>query len=74
MVYTVIFNPTKEHYKALQKLGHALERSEYPVVSRSGFRSPEEAESYIQSQYMPGWSRDSFEIIPGEYPNPDLTW
>jgi hypothetical protein len=74
MVYTVFFNPTKEHYKALQKLGSALARSEYPVVSRSGFRSPEEAESYIQSQYMPGWSRESFRIEEGSHPNPDLSW
>lgn len=34
MAYTVIFDPTNEHYKALRKLGSALERSEYPVVSR----------------------------------------
>jgi hypothetical protein len=74
MVYTVFFNPTKEHYKALQKLGSALARSDYPVVSRSGFRSPEEAESYIQSQYMPGWSRESFRIEEGSHPNPDLSW
>jgi len=74
MVYTVIFNPTREHYKALQRLGSALDRDAYPVVSRSGFRSAEEAESYIQSQYMPGWSRDSFDIITGEFPNPDLSW
>jgi hypothetical protein len=74
MVYTVIFDPTKEHYKELQQLGSALDRDEYPVVSRSGFLSVEEAESYIQSQYMPGWSRDSFDIITGESPNPDLSW
>jgi hypothetical protein len=39
MTYTVIFNPTKEHYQALQRFGSALDRSEYPVVSRSGFQS-----------------------------------
>jgi hypothetical protein len=74
MVYTVLFEPTNEHYRALKRLGYAMERSEYPAVSRSGFRSPEEAEDYIQAQYMPGWSRDSFEIVEGEAPNPDLSW
>lgn len=74
MVYTVIFNPTREHYKALQRFGSPLDRDKYPVVSRSGFRSVEEAERWIRSSYMPGWSRDSFEIIEGEFPNPDLSW
>jgi hypothetical protein len=74
MVYTVLFNPTKEHYKSLQRLGAALDRGSYPVVSRSGFQSPEEAEDYIQAQYMPGWSRESFRIIEGSAPNPDLSW
>ncbi len=68
MVYTVFFKPTKEHYKALQKLGSALERSEYPVVSRSGFRSPEAdcgldaagVTDRVHRSSAPGWrSRNS---------------
>jgi len=54
MIYTVIFNPTNKHYKSMQKFGTVLERSKYPVVARSGFQSPEEAEKYIRSMYMPG--------------------
>jgi hypothetical protein len=76
MIYTVIFNPTKVDYKTLQKLGYALERSKYPVVSKSGFRSEEDAQRYIDSQYQPGAgkSRESYSIVEGSYPDPDLTW
>jgi hypothetical protein len=76
MIYTVMFDPTKADYKILQKLGYALERSKYPVVSKSGFQSYEEANSYMESEYQPGAgkSRESYSIIPGSRPDPDLTW
>jgi hypothetical protein len=76
MSYTVIFNPTKDDYKILQKLGYALERGKYPVVSKSGFPSREEAREYIEGQYQPGAgkSRESYSVIEGSYPDPDRTW
>jgi hypothetical protein len=76
MTYTVFFNPTNADYKALQKQGFAPpERSEYPVVSKSGFRTYDEAQEYIDSQCYPGIkSHESYFIRPGSYPDPDLTW
>jgi hypothetical protein len=75
MTYTVLFNPTNADYKILKKLGHALDRNVYPVVSRSGFQSVGEAQEYIDSNCYPsfGKSREAFRIIPGSYPNPDET-
>ena len=66
MPYKVIFNPTNADYKVLQKLGYALDRSEYPVVSESGFPSRADAQEYIDSQYQPGAgkSRESYRIMP----------
>ena len=76
MTYTVIFNPTNADYKILQKLVYALERNEYPVVSKSGFQSRADAQGYIDGQYQPGAgkSRESYRIIEGSYPDPDSTW
>lgn len=76
MIYTVWFNPTKADYKIKQKLGSALDRSRYPVVSKSGFRSYQEAEQYIDSQCYPsfGQPRASYEIRAGAQPDPDRTW
>lgn len=75
MIYTVIFNPTNADYKILKKRGIAFERNVYPIVSRSGFRSREEALEYIDSNWNPavGQSREAYEIIPGSYPDPDMT-
>lgn len=75
MVYTVVFKPTDADYKILQKLNKAFDRNVYPIVSRSGFRSREEAQDYIDSNWNPavGQSRQAYSIIPGSYPNPDQT-
>ena len=74
MVYTVTFNPTDADYKILKKLGNAFGRNVYPIVSRSGFQSREEAQAYIDSNWSPsyGQSREAYRIIPGSYPNPDM--
>ena len=76
MSYTVFFDPTNADYRTLQKLGYALERSKYPVVSKSGFQSREDALRYIEGQHQPGAgkSRESYSIRPGSYPDPDRTW
>jgi hypothetical protein len=76
MTYTVTFNPTDADYKILRKLGFALERGNYPVVSKSGFQSTADAQRYIDSQEHPGAgkSRESYRIIPGSYPDPDRSW
>ena len=64
MVYKVEFDPTEEHYDAMKKLGRAEKRSKYPIVAGENFRSPEEAERFIESMgTMPGWSRKSYRII-----------
>src|SRR5204862_495726 len=47
MPYAVMSSPTNADYRIMEKLGYALERSEYPVVSRSGFRSRAEGQEYI---------------------------
>ena len=75
MAYTVTFNPTDADYKILKKRGIAFDRSVYPIVSRSGFQSREEAQDYIDSNWNPvvGQSREAYRIIPGSYPNPDQT-
>lgn len=75
MVYTVAFNPTDADYKILKRRGTAHERSIYPIVSKSGFRSREEAQDYIESNWNPavGQSREAYSIITGSYPNPDQT-
>lgn len=75
MIYTVFFDPTKADYKFLQRSGYALDRSRYPVVTKSGFKSYEDAERYVDSQVHPGAgkSRESFKIGPGAYPEPDMT-
>jgi len=67
MPYTVMFNPTSADYKILKRLGYALDRSEYPVVSMSGFRSHAEAQEYIDGQWYPGAgkSRESYSIVQG---------
>jgi hypothetical protein len=76
MVYTVVFNPTDADYKIMRRLGYALERGKYPVVSKSGFGSPEDAQRYIDQQEQPGAgkSRESYRIIPGSFPDPDRNW
>jgi hypothetical protein len=76
VTYTVIFEPTNSDYKVLKKLGYALARDKYPVVSKSGFESHEDALRYINAQAYPGAgkSRESYRIIPGSFPDPDLTW
>jgi hypothetical protein len=73
MIYTVTFEPTDADYKILKKRGIALDRDVYPIVSRSGFRSVEEAEDYIASNVQPsfGQSRAAYDIRIGSYPNPD---
>jgi hypothetical protein len=75
MVYAVIFDPTDADYKILKKRGIAFGCGVYPIVSRSGFRSPQEAEDYIDSNWNPavGQSREVYSVIPGSYPNPDQT-
>ena len=75
MVYTVTFDPTDADYKILKKRGAAHERSVYPIVSRSGFASREDAQAYIDSNWNPvvGPSREAYSIIVGSYPNPDQT-
>jgi hypothetical protein len=67
MPYTVMFKPTDADYRILKKLGYALDRSEYPVVSMSGFRSPAEAQQYIDGERSPGSgkSRESYFILEG---------
>jgi hypothetical protein len=67
MPYTVMFNPTNADYSILKKLGYALDRSEYPVVSMSGFQSRTEAQEYINGQWSPGSgkSREAYTIVEG---------
>lgn len=67
MPYTVMFNPTNADYKILKRLGYALDRSEYPVVSMSGFQTQAEARSYIDGQWQPGAgkSREAYSIVEG---------
>jgi hypothetical protein len=67
MPYTVMFSPTNADYRIMEKLGYALERSEYPVVSMSGFRSHAEAQEYINGEWSPGSgkSRESYFIVEG---------
>jgi hypothetical protein len=67
MPYTVMFNPTNADYRILQKSGYALDRSEYPVVSMSGFESRAEAQEYINGQCSPGQgkSREAYSIVQG---------
>ena len=76
MVYTVIFDPTDADYKIMHRLGYALARDKYPVVSKSGFGSYEAAERYIDQQEQPGAgkSRESYRVISGSFPDPDRTW
>jgi hypothetical protein len=75
MEYTVTFEPTDDDYKILKKRGIAHDRDVYPIVSRSGFQSSEAAQGYIDSNWNPalGQSREAYHIIPGSYPNPDMT-
>ena len=75
MIYTVVFDPTDADYRILKKRSIAFDRSTYPIVSKSGFRSREEAQGYIDSNWNPvlGQSRESYSIIPGSYPDPDQT-
>jgi hypothetical protein len=67
MPYTVMFNPTNADYKILKRLGYALDRSKYPVVSMSGFQSHAEAQEYIDGEWQPGGgkSRESYSIVQG---------
>jgi hypothetical protein len=67
MPYTVMFSPTNADYRILKKLGYALDRSEYPVVSMSGFGSSAEAQEYIDGQWSPGSgkSREAYSIVEG---------
>jgi hypothetical protein len=67
MPYTVMFKPTNADYRILQRLGYALDRSEYPVVSMSGFRSRAEAQEYINGESSPGSgkSREAYSIVEG---------
>ena len=67
MPYTVMFNPTSADYRILKRDGRALDRSEYPVVSMSGFRSEAEAQKYIDGQWQPGAgkSREAYYIVAG---------
>jgi hypothetical protein len=55
MVYTVTFDPTDADYKILKKRGIAFDRNIYPIVSKSGFQSREEAQGYIEAG--PGGAR-----------------
>jgi hypothetical protein len=75
MTYTVFYDPTNSDYKWLKKAGYALDRSRYPVVTKSGFESYEDAKRYVDSQVHPGAGKsiDSFDIKPGSYPEPDMT-
>jgi hypothetical protein len=77
MTYTVMYNPTNTDYRILKRLGYALDRSEYPVVSMSGFRSRAEAQGYIDGEWSPGQgkSRESYYIIEGSYTDdPGRIW
>ena len=67
MLYTVMLSPTNADYRILKKLGYALDRSEYPVVSMSGFGSSAEAQEYIDGQWSPGSgkSREAYSIVEG---------
>jgi hypothetical protein len=78
MPYTVRFNPTNADYKILKRLGFALGRSEYPVVTMSGFRSEAEARKYIDGPVHPGGgkSRESYSIVEGPIltSDPERIW
>jgi len=67
MAYTVMFNPTNADYRILKRSGYALDRSEYPVVSMSGFQSRAEAQGYINGEVSPGSgkSREAYFIVEG---------
>jgi WD40 repeat protein len=75
MGYTVRFHPTDADYRILKKRGDAYDRDVYPIVSKSGFQSREEAQAYIDSNWNPaiGRSREAYSIIPGTFPDPDRT-
>ena len=52
MTYRIEFNPTEDHFRAMQRMGTAQKRSSYPLVVERGLGSlfaSEEAERFIEA-------------------------
>jgi hypothetical protein len=71
MIYRVYFNPTDHDYRILKRRNPEIKRAKrkdlYPAYVMSGFRTREEAQSFINGQ---DYSPESYHIAPGTSSDP----